>query len=195
MMDFTWSNANLWQLSYDKILTEYLQNQMKIKTPAVQSDLFGLNKIKEPWNNSVCSLYDPETDELTAVGLIGLVLAVRIAVTLPGQPHTLSVGTAKLPCAAVCPAVQQVRDAVAAAALRPFVRAVGAVGVPVAAPHEWHALRGVAAQMVGPAGQRGGALELVAAVPAVVITVTHVGGGQALAVGAHELAVGAGFGI
>lgn len=49
--------------------------------------------------------------------------------------------------------------------------------------------------MVGPAGQRGGALELIAAVSTVVVTVAHVHGGQALAVGAHELAAGAGFGI
>lgn len=78
--------------------------------------------------------------KLTAVRLIRLVLAVWISVTLPGQPHTLPVGTAKLPRSAVCPAVRQVRDPVAAAALRPLVRAVGAVGVSVAAPHERHTL-------------------------------------------------------
>lgn len=49
--------------------------------------------------------------------------------------------------------------------------------------------------MVRPAGQRGGALKLVAAVPTVVIAVAHVGGGQALSVGAHKLATGTGFGI
>ncbi len=49
--------------------------------------------------------------------------------------------------------------------------------------------------MVGPAGQRGGTLELIAAVPAVVVTVAHVDGGQALAVGTHKLTGGAGFGI
>lgn len=49
--------------------------------------------------------------------------------------------------------------------------------------------------MVGPAGQRGGALELVTAVSTVFVTVAHVDGGQALAVGTHELTAGAGFGI
>lgn len=49
--------------------------------------------------------------------------------------------------------------------------------------------------MVGPAGQRGGTLKLVAAVSTVVVAVTDVDGGQALAVGAHELTAGAGFGV
>lgn len=133
---------------------------------------------------------------LTTVRLIRLVLAVWVAVALPRQPHTLAVGAAELAGGAVGPSVEQVRRAVpAAAALRALVGAVRAVGVPVAAPHERHALRGVAAEVLRPAGQRGGALELVAAVPAVVIAVAHVGGGQALPVGAHELTGGTGFGI
>lgn len=49
--------------------------------------------------------------------------------------------------------------------------------------------------MVRPAGQRGAALELVAAVPAVVVAVAHVAGGQALPVGAHKLTTGTGFGV
>lgn len=134
---------------------------------------------------------------LTTVRLIRLVFAVWVAVALPCQPHTLAVGAAELPGGAVGPSVQQVRRPVpaAAAALRPLVGAVRAVGVPVAAPHERHALRGVAAEVLRPAGQRGGALELVAAVPAVIIAVAHVGGGQALPVGAHELTGGTGFGV
>lgn len=134
-------------------------------------------------------------EKLTAFRLIGLVFAVWVSITLPGQPHTLPVGTAKLLGGAVDPPVEQVRRAVAAAALRPLVGTVGAVGVSVAAPHERHALRGVAAEVVGPAGQRGRALELVAAVAAVVVAVARVDGGQALAVGAHELPAGAGFGV
>lgn len=143
----------------------------------------------EPWNNREWM------EKLTAVRLIRLVFAVWISITLPGQPHTLPVGTAKLPGSAVCPAVGQVRDAVAATALWPLVGTVGAVGVSVAAPHERHTLRGVTAEVVGPAGQRGGTLELIAAVATVVVTVTHVVSGQALAVGTHELTAGAGFGI
>lgn len=49
--------------------------------------------------------------------------------------------------------------------------------------------------MVGSAGQRGGTLELITAVSTVVVTVAYVDGGQALAVGTHELPAGAGFGI
>lgn len=135
------------------------------------------------------------TETLTTVRLIRFVLAVRVAVTFPRQPHTFAVGTAKLPSGAVGPSVEQVRRPVAAAALRPLVGAVRAVGVSVAAPHERHTLWGVAAEVVRPAGQRGAALELVAAVPTVVIAVAHVGGGQALPVGTHELPSGTGFGI
>ncbi len=136
-----------------------------------------------------------QKEKLTAVRLIRLVLAVWISITLPGQPHTLPVCTAKLPSSAVCPPVKQVRDPIAAAALRALIRTVGAVGIPVAAPHERHTLRGVTAEMVGPAGKRGGTLELIAAVSAVVVTVADIDGGQALAVGTHELTAGAGFGI
>lgn len=132
---------------------------------------------------------------LTTVRLIRFVLAVWVAIAFPCQSHTFTVGAPKFPSGAVGPSVEQVGRPVAAAALRPLVGTVRAVGVPVAAPHERHALRGIAAEVVGPAGQRGGALELVAAVPTVVIAVAHVGGGQALSVGAHKLATGTGFGI
>lgn len=136
-----------------------------------------------------------KTATLTTVRLIRFVLAVWVAVTFPRQPHAFTVGTPKLPSGAVGPSVEQVRRPVAAAALRPLVGTVGAVGVSVAAPHERHTLRAIAAEVVRPAGQKGGALELVAAVPAVVIAVAHVGGGQALSVGAHKLTTGTGFGI
>lgn len=81
-----------------------------------------------------------QEEKLTAVRFIRLVLAVWISITLPGQPNTLPVGTAKLPSRAVCTAVRQVRDPVAAATLGALIRTVGAVGVSVAAPHERHTL-------------------------------------------------------
>lgn len=62
-----------------------------------------------------------QKEKLTAVRLIRLVLAVGISITLPGQPHTLPVGTAELRSSAVGPAVRQVRDPIAAAALRTLV--------------------------------------------------------------------------
>lgn len=145
--------------------------------------------------NSTFKRISSHTGTLTAVRFVRFVLAVWVAVAFPRQPHTFTVGAPKLPGGAVGPSVEQVRRPVAAAALRPLVGAVGAVGVPVAAPHERHTLGGIAAEVVRPAGQRGAALELVTAVAAVVIAVAHVGGGQALAVGAHELTTGTGFGI
>ena len=85
--------------------------------------------------------------------------------------------------------------AVAAAALRPLVGAVGAVRVAVAAPHDGHALGRVAAELVGAAGGGGGALELVAAVAAVVVAAARVGGRRALPVGALELSAWDGLGV
>lgn len=131
--------------------------------------------------------------KLTAVRLVRFVFAVWISITLPRQTHTLAVGTAKFPSCAVRPAVGQ--DAVPTTALWPLVWIVRTVRVSVAAPHERHTLRGVTAEMVGPAGQRGRALELIAAVSTVIVTVAHIDGGQALAVGTHELPAGTGLGI
>lgn len=91
--------------------------------------------------------------------------------------------------------MSQVWESVAAAALRPLVGAIRAVRVSVTAPHQRHTLGRVATKMVGPAGQGGGALELIATISAVVVPVAHVDGGQALAVGTHELPSGTGFGI
>lgn len=62
-----------------------------------------------------------QKETLTAVRLIRLVLAVGISITLPGQSHTLPIGTAELPGSAVGPTVRQVWNPVAAAALRPLV--------------------------------------------------------------------------
>ena len=136
--------------------------------------------------------------QLTAVQLVRLVLAVGVAVALPRQPHALPVGAAELAGRAVGAAMRgsaSLAAAAAAAAGGALVGAVSAVGVPVAAPHERHALGGVAAQVVRPARHLGHALELVAAVAAVVVPVAHVHARQALAVAAHELAAGAGLGV
>lgn len=136
-----------------------------------------------------------QKEKLTAVRLVRLVLAVWISITFPSQSHTLPIGAAKLSNGAVCPAVRRVRGPIPTTALRTLVWTVRAVGVSVAAPHERNALRGVTAEVVGPAGERGGALELVAAISAVIVTVAHVDGGQALPVGTHELTTGTGLGI
>lgn len=73
-----------------------------------------------------------------------------------------------------------------------LIRAVGAVGVPVAHPEAGHAERVVAAEGDGAAGG-GRARGLVTAVVTVGVIVTHEGGGHALATGAAELVVGALF--
>lgn len=130
----------------------------------------------------------PALQTLTAVLLIGLVLAVLVPVTLPVEVDALSV-----------PALELVGRArvqglgVVAALLHGLVGLVLAVGLVVAHPllRDAHAV--VALELVGAAGQRG-ALPFVAAVPAVVVTVAHEDDGDARLVTALELVGRTGLG-
>lgn len=108
-----------------------------------------------------------------AVLLIRLVLAVLVPVTLPVEVDAFSV-----------PALELVGRArveglgVVAAPLHGLVRLVLAVGLVVAHPRLRDAHAVVALELVGVAGQRG-ALPFIAAIPAVIVTVTHEDDGDA----------------
>lgn len=127
---------------------------------------------------------------LTAVGLIGLVLAVAVAVAAPAPVHALAAAAGEVGGGAGGGRGRG-PGARAAAELGRLVRQVPAVELAVADPALGDAGAAVAAaELAGPAG-RVGAAALVAAVAAVVVAVAHEHGGQARAVAALELVRGA----
>lgn len=75
---------------------------------------------------------------LTTIRLVRFILAVRIPVTFPRQPHTLPVGAPKLLHRTVHLA-SRLRP-FTPTTLRPLVRAVWAVWVAVTVPHDRHTL-------------------------------------------------------
>lgn len=83
------------------------------------------------------------------------------------------------------------------APLQRFVRLVSAVGVSVAAPRRWDTLRVVTAELVRPTGTGGGrsALLLIAAIAAVIISVTDERGSHTETVTALELFRRASLGV
>lgn len=121
---------------------------------------------------------------LTAVGLVRLVLAVVVTVAAPAQVHALATAAGELGLGAEgrpgrgCG--RGLGGATAATQLGRLVRAVIAVQLAVADPAlgDAGAVVTATAKLSGPAG-RLGAAPLVAAVTAVVVTVTHEHSGQA----------------
>lgn len=93
---------------------------------------------------------------LTAVNLVGFVLAVGVSVAPPGQPDALPTATAESSGAALRPAAwgRGWPRGSTPAALWPLIRTIRAIRVPVAGPGLRHALRGVAAELVWPTGGR-----------------------------------------
>lgn len=115
----------------------------------------------------------PPPQTLTAVLLVRLVLAVLVPVTLPVEVDALAVAALELVGRARVEGL-----GVVAALLHGLVRAVLAVGLAVAHPQLRDAHAVVALELVGVARQRG-ALPLIAAVLAVIVTVTHEDDGDA----------------
>lgn len=122
---------------------------------------------------------------LTTVRLIRLVLAVCVSVAFPVEVNALSAPAFELPGGAL----GLLRFCLAAAALHGLVRFVSAVGIPVAAPQRWDALRVVTSKLVRAAGTGGGsgAHLLVTGITAVVVPVADERGSHAHTVATLEL--------
>lgn len=115
----------------------------------------------------------PALQTLTAILLIRLVLAVFIPITLPVQVDAFTVATLKL---VSCAGVEGF--GIVATLLHGLVRLILTIRLVVADPQLWYAHTVVALELIGVAGQRG-AFPFIAAIPAVIVTVTHEDDGDA----------------
>lgn len=125
---------------------------------------------------------------LTAILLVGLVLAVLVPIALPVEVDAFAVATLELVSRAGVEGL-----GIVAALLHGFVRLIVAVRLVVAHPQLGDAHAVVALELVGVAGQRG-AFSFVAAVPAVVVPIAHKDDGDARLVTALELIGRTGWG-
>jgi len=104
---------------------------------------------------------------LTAILLIRLVLAVFVPVAFPVQVDAFTIAALELMSRA---GVEGLR--IVATLLYGLVRLILTVRLVITDPQLWDAHAVVALELIGVAGQRG-AFSFIAAIPAVIVTVTH----------------------